>query len=416
MKVILHLDLDSYFVSAERTVNDKLHGKPVVISGGERRSIISAASYEAKDLGIYVPMPFYKALELCPDLTFVKPNFSLYTVLSSKVFELISERFTKNIEVGSIDECYIDGTDIWQKYGSPKELALEMQKVILKELKLPCSIGVSNNKFLAKMSTSINKPLGITITKPGSHEEVFWEWPLEKFYGIGGKTASKLNKIGINTIGDLAKYDQTKLKDLLGRVGPDLIDKANGIGSDVIDSSHNDLKGIGNSKTFMEKDLSERKEILDEIMKLVQKVSYRAVKRNMVGRVVSLGIKEVGGKEIKVRRKQVTLRRPINSFDDIKAEIIDLFDFMWKEETIKFVSIHLAQIEDIFKSTYQMAYDDEVIVESKIEKIISDTNRKIKSKMVVTGKEFKMNTKKKQNQSRYLESDRALKHFDEGKK
>jgi len=111
MKVIFHLDLDSYFVSAERTVNHKLKGKPVVISTGERRSIISAASYEAKNAGIYVPMPFYKAEMLCPSVIAVKPNYALYTTLSNKVFELISKKFTNKIEVGSIDECYIDVTE-----------------------------------------------------------------------------------------------------------------------------------------------------------------------------------------------------------------------------------------------------------------------------------------------------------------
>ena len=112
MKVILHLDLDSYFVSAERTVNKFLHGKPVAVSGGERRSIIAAASYEAKEMGVFVPMPFYKAKLLCPELIAVPANFSLYTILSEKVFELISSKFTEDIQVGSIDECYIDATDI----------------------------------------------------------------------------------------------------------------------------------------------------------------------------------------------------------------------------------------------------------------------------------------------------------------
>ena len=112
MKVIFHLDLDSYFVGAHRTVDSSLIGKPVVVSTGERRSIISAASYEAKARGIYIPMPFYKAKDLVPELISIKPNFALYTVLSSKLFEFISQKYTDQIEVASIDECYIDVTDI----------------------------------------------------------------------------------------------------------------------------------------------------------------------------------------------------------------------------------------------------------------------------------------------------------------
>lgn len=112
MKVIFHLDLDSYFVGAHRTVDPTLIGKPVVVSTRQRRSIVTAASYEAKKFGVYAPMPFYKAQELVPNLIVVEPNYTLYTVLSSKMFEYISSKYTKNIEVASIDECYIDVTDI----------------------------------------------------------------------------------------------------------------------------------------------------------------------------------------------------------------------------------------------------------------------------------------------------------------
>ncbi len=411
MKVIFHLDLDSYFVSAERTVNKDLDNKPVVVSMGERRSIVAAASYEAKAMGVYVPMPFYKAKALCEDIISVKPNFSLYTTLSGKVFELISSKYTEEIEVGSIDECYIDASDIWQKYGSPAALAKEIQNEILKVLKLPCSIGVSNNKFLAKMSTSINKPFGITVVKPGDHEKVFWDWPIGDFFGIGKATTPRLEKIGIKTIGDLAKYDVDQIKDLMGKVGPELVWKANGGGSAEIDKSHNQLKGIGNSKTFMVEDLTDRKEILENLSLLVRKVSYRAVSRNMVGKVVSVAIKESGGKEVRARSKQVTLRRPINSYEDIFDECIRIFDSLWKEESIKFIGVHLAKVEDMYETTFQMSAFDEEEELSKIDQLIKDVNRKMKSKSVVTGKEAEMNIKKKQNQSRYLESDRALKHF-----
>lgn len=317
MKVIFHLDLDSYFVGAHRTVDPTLIGKPVVVSTRQRRSIVAAASYEAKKFGVYTPMPFYKAQELVPNLIAVEPNYALYTVLSSKMFEYISSKYTKNIEVASIDECYIDVTDIWKKYGSPYKLAELIQNDIKKELKLDCSIGVSNNKFVAKMSTQVNKPFGITITKPGEFLKEFGSWPLEKFHGIGLPTANKLKKLNINTIEELAHAKEKDVHSVVGTMAKGLIWRANGNGQDELDLSHNDLKSIGNSVTFQDKDRNNRQEILGILSSLVNTVSIRAKNRNQVGSVVTLVIKDKGGLQAKMHRRQVTLPKPINSYDEI---------------------------------------------------------------------------------------------------
>lgn len=411
MKVIFHLDLDSYFVSAERTINRSLIGKPAAITTGERRSIISAVSYEAKAKGVKVPMPFYKAKEICPDLIAIRPNFALYTSLSNKVFELISIQFTKNIEVGSIDECYIDVTDIWKNYGSPIALAKKMQNALMKELGLPCSIGIANNKFVAKMSTSINKPFGITVTKPGNHTR-FWDWDLRKYFGIGLPTQEKLNSIGIMNIGDLAKADVEDVESVLGIKSQHLIDQANGIGDDEINFERNELKGIGNSRTFMREDLFERKDILEQLASLVALASHRAVIRNMVGWVVSISIKKKGGKEVKAIRKQTTLSRPINSYEDILNEATKLFDSIWDESPLKFIGVSLGHLEDMFSSTYQASIYDKEKKLTKSEEIIHEVNRKFKSKVLKSGTEHQKSEYKKLNQSRYLESDRIIKHYD----
>ncbi|RTZ68158.1 MAG: hypothetical protein DSZ21_02320 [Tenericutes bacterium] len=216
MKVIFHLDLDSYFVSAARTVYSELKDLPVAIGSKGRRSVVSAVSYEAREKGIYAGMPQYRAKEIIPDIKIVEPDFALYITLSSKLFELISNNFTDKIEVGSIDECYIDATDIWQEYGSPIKLAKELQKSILKELSLPCSIGISNNKFVAKMSTSLKKPLGISVTKPNEFLEKFKDKPIGSVFGIGSQSSKKLIEIGIDTIGKFASAPIENLRIILG--------------------------------------------------------------------------------------------------------------------------------------------------------------------------------------------------------
>lgn len=413
MKVIIHLDLDSFFASAHRTVDKSLFGKSLVVSMGGRRSIIAAASYEARAKGIKAAMPLYKAKELDPNVTVVEPNFALYTMLSDKVFELLSNKYTRNIEVASVDECYLDATDIWQKYGSPKALALDIQKNVLKELKLPISLGVSDNKFVAKMSTSVNKPLGVTITKPGDFLKLASDWPIEKFHGIGTPTGAKLREIKIDTIGKLAKANPEDIKDLLGVVGPILVAQANGFGSDEIDSSMNDLKGIGNSITFQWGDKHDKKEILEVFYQLCSMVSHRALSRNVVGYVVAVMLKESGGKEVKAVRKQTTLVKPINSHEEIYEVVKRLFDQLWNGDTIKFVGIHLGKLANMFDTTYQTnIFEEDVDNRTEVEKLISKVNKQLKTKAVVTATEGKLTLDKNRNQSRYIETDRLISHKD----
>ena len=408
-KVIFHIDLDSYFVSAQRTVQPDLIGKPVAITTGERRSIISAASYEAKKLGVYVPMPFYKAKELVPDLIPIKPNFGLYTLLSTKLFELLSDKITKNIEVASIDECYMDVTTIWKKYGSPFELAKHIQQLILKELKLPVSIGISSNKFVAKMSTQVNKPFGITITKPGSFIKKFGDWDVQKIHGIGAPTAHKLRLNKIRTIKDLSETSKEDIDDILGAIGWSLVQNVNENGPDEIDISMNELKGIGNSITFMDRDRHIRKEILEIIKVLCESVSIRLNNRNMAGKVLRVVYKPRGGLEVKARSRQLTLPRPISTVQEIFHYATIIFDELWKEESVKFAGVSISKLSDIFENTYQQSIFDEKIKKSKVEDLMYKLNAKLGHKTLISLREASENIKKTQNQSRFLEADRLVK-------
>ncbi|MCK5807089.1 MAG: DNA polymerase IV, partial [Mycoplasmataceae bacterium] len=334
MKVIFHLDLDSYFASAARTVDKSLIGKPIAVTTAKRRSIISALSYEAKKVeGVHVPMPFYKAKVLCPELIPVEPNYALYTTLSNKLFELIANNITKKIEVGSIDECYIDVSDVWQKEGSPAKLAKKIQQMVLKELDLPCSIGIGSNKFVAKMSTQVNKPFGITSTPPGEFIKRFGDWDVVKIHGVGGPTSEILNKNNIFKIKELAQTSIHELKSLMGVRGEMIHNLVNEQGSDEINVSMNELKGIGNSMTFMDRDRSIRSEILEMIEHLCEMVAIRADNRNVAGHVISLMIKEKGGKEVKGIRKQITLKRPIKSKEDLLTEATRIFDMIWEGQS-----------------------------------------------------------------------------------
>ncbi len=175
MKIILHLDFDSYFVSAERTIDKSLIGKPVAVSYGGERATVLSVSYEAKKLGLRAPMPLFLAKQKIKDLTIIKPSFGLYTMLSTRVFEHLFNNYTKNVQVASIDECFLDVSDLVSNFEQAKKLSAKIQEDLIKTFDLPASFGISQNKFVAKMSTAINKPYGITVLPKENFLEVCGE-------------------------------------------------------------------------------------------------------------------------------------------------------------------------------------------------------------------------------------------------
>jgi DNA polymerase-4 len=162
MRFILHLDMNSFYASVEELQNNKYKNKPIIVSGYTKRSVVASANYIARKFGIRAAMPVFMAQKMCPSLFIVTPHFDLYHQYSEKIIDLISTKFTNNIEIGSIDECYIDITNMVNSQYSPTDIATIIQKTIKVNIGLDCSIGIANNKFLAKMASDYQKPRGIT--------------------------------------------------------------------------------------------------------------------------------------------------------------------------------------------------------------------------------------------------------------
>ena len=185
MQIIFHIDLNAFFASAEVAMNPSLKGKPLVISGNNRRSIVTTASYEARKYGIHSAMPLFKAKELCRHLIVRPVNFDLYRKLSQSFFDLIAS-YSSILEIASIDECYVDFTDYVQKQNiHPYLLAYELQQRVWQELHLSCSIGIAPNKFMAKMASDMKKPMGITILNRKNYKELLWPLDIADMFGIG---------------------------------------------------------------------------------------------------------------------------------------------------------------------------------------------------------------------------------------
>jgi len=335
-RVILHVDMNSFYASVEMAYDPDLKGKPLAIAGNpeERRGIIVTCSYEARKFGVRTTMPLWEAKKLCPDLIIKKPNFERYRAASAAMFDLLRQ-YTELIEPVSIDEGYMDITDC-SDLGSPLQIAESIQKRLLEQLDLPCSIGIAPNKFLAKTASDMKKPLGITVLRKRDIPMILWPLEVGEMHGVGSKTADKLKSIGINTIGGLAEANDIQLKGLLGINGTRLKERANGQDNRVVDpDSVYDFKSIGNSTT-LPRDVSNQVELLKVLERLSEQVAARMKRKEAVATNISVMIRFKDRKTITRSHK---LQNPVSKKDEIAAAAKTLFLKHWNGDPVRLLGI-----------------------------------------------------------------------------
>jgi DNA polymerase-4 len=228
VRKIIHVDMDAFYASVEQRDNPQLRGKPVVVAWQGGRSVVCAASYEARAFGVRSAMPTVRAERLCPDGIFVPPDFIRYRAISCSVREIF-HRHTDLIEPLSLDEAYLDVTD--NKTGLPTAtlVARAIREQIRQELNLTASAGVAPNKFLAKLASDWRKPDGLFVIQPDDVDEFLLPLPVGRFPGVGKVTGEKLAKLGVQTVDDLRKLDLPALEHDFGRYGVRLYELARGI-------------------------------------------------------------------------------------------------------------------------------------------------------------------------------------------
>jgi DNA polymerase-4 len=335
-RVILHVDMNSFYASVETAYDPKLKGKPLAIAGNveERRGIIVTCNYEARKFGVKTTMPLWEAKKLCPQLIVMKPNFERYRTASIGMFDIL-RHYTDLVEPVSIDEGYLDITESFE-FGSPIEIAKSIQKRILEQLDIPCSIGIAPNKFLAKMASDMKKPMGITILRKRDILDVLWPLNTNEMHGVGKKTAEKLQTIGINTIGDLAKGNEIQLKTLLGINGIRLKERANGIDHRSVDpEAIEEFKSIGNSTT-LPRDVSNQHELFRVLESLAETVSVRLKRKNVLMGTLGITIRYKDRKTITRSKK---LPNPINHKEDISSFAQQILLKSWNGDAVRLLGI-----------------------------------------------------------------------------
>ena len=274
------------------TRNASLIGIPAAVAGDpkKRTGIILAANYEARSFGVKTTMILHEALKLCPKLTTVPPDHHFYGQKSEEVMNLLSN-YTPSLEQNSIDEAWLDMTGSEGLFGKPAVAAQRMMNEIKDSLGLWCSIGIAENKFLAKMAAEMKKPLGITELWEKDIPIKLWPLPVKEMYGIDAKTAEKLYKMGMHTIGDLAKSKEKLIVKTFGKGGIEIYQYANGIDhSPVLARVDDNIKSIGREKTLPD-DITDIEKAKIVLMELADDIGMTARGQGKKGRTVHIKLK-----------------------------------------------------------------------------------------------------------------------------
>lgn len=345
-RVILHCDMNNFFASVECLSRPELKSVPMAVAGNEddRHGIILAKNNIAKKYGIITAETVWQAKKKCPDLILVSPHYERYSYYSKVINEIYS-RFTDMVEPFSIDESWLDVTGSRLLFGSGEEIAKKISDTAKKETGLTMSIGVSFNKFFAKMGSDYKKPDAITVITRDNYKDILYPLPVGDMIFVGKSTLERLNMLGIHTIGDLAETDVEILKKAIGKSGESLWENANGLDNTPVMriDYQREEKSMGNGITFR-RDLITQEDIRAAIVMLSDSLSMKLRKRNLKGNIIKIDIKDTGLKKI-TRQKKLDYSTYLKT--DIAEESLKLLYSNWKIGTpIRHITVTVSGFDE----------------------------------------------------------------------
>ena len=313
--------MDAFFAAVEQRDNPQLKGKPVIVGGQpDSRGVVAACSYEARKFGIHSAMSSSRASQLCPHAIFVKPRISVYRGVSQQIHKIFGQ-YTDLIEPLSLDEAYLDVTDVKCYQGSATLIAENIRQEIFSCTRLTASAGISYNKFIAKIASDMNKPDGQFIVEPGQGEAFVEALKIGKFYGVGKVTESKMQSIGIKTGGDLKKWSKEKLNHVFGKAGDYYYFIARGIDQRPVCNSRV-RKSYGAESTF-QIDIIDYKEMSDYLVALAKQVLQALKEKGTVAYTLTIKVKYTDFQQV---TRSKTFDHPIVDIVSLDAMVAALLD------------------------------------------------------------------------------------------
>ncbi len=340
IRTIIHVDMDAFFASVEQAENPSLMGKPVIVCGHpEARTVVAASSYEAKECGVKSGIRLIEALYICPSATVIPADFYRYAAVSKKIFTVIST-VTENIEIYSIDEAFIDVTDIVSLYKGVYNICEEIKKRIKKETSLPCSCGVGPNKMIAKIASSIVKPDGIRIIEKGDVEKFMESLPVEDVPGIGPKLSSRLQDMGIILCGDIKRIGKNLFVKKFGAAGKKIYDSACGIDESRVLINPQEAKSVASFHT-LPYDISDKEKINQVLFMLSEQVAKRMRDKNSHGNYCAVSLRFSDFSETTKRKKFKDIPADGQKISCLVTEILSLMEI---RKRIRMVGVTVGEL------------------------------------------------------------------------
>ncbi len=326
MRKIVHLDFNYFFVQVEENLNPNLKGKPLAVGSVTSRGVISTSNYLARSFGIKSGMAVSEARRLCKDLLILEGSYRQYSKISNRIFSYLRGLFPLVEQMG-IDEGFIDVTDYLTDKISDYDSLRDLQFAIFNKFSIKCSIGLSFTKFLAKMASDMEKPLGLTILTKENYKEKLAKLPIKDFFGIGKKTYPRLEKLNIKTIGDLVYCQDMNLIKSLGNIYTYCLECFNGLTSDIVNIESSLPKSCSASRTFSN-DTNDYEEIKACLLEQARQVSEELKSYDLVGKTVVLTLRD---SNFETHSKRITVNNPTNDVDEILSYGMKIFDSFAKE-------------------------------------------------------------------------------------
>lgn len=314
-RAILHVDMDAFFAAVEQRDHPEYRGKPVIVGSdpkdGKGRGIVATCSYEARKFGVHSAQPISQAWKLCPRGIYVRPDMAKYERASDRVMRILFD-FTDLVEQVSIDEAFLDVTGSERIWGSGREIAGKIKRRIQDELGLTASVGVAQNKFVAKVASDLEKPDGLVVVEPGREREFLAPLPIGRLWGVGPKTEARLKAMGFEHIGDIAAAAHGELAARLGKMGSHLWQLAQGIDDRPV-APEEGCKSIGHEVTF-ERDTADTALLDATLLNLTEKVAHRLRAQGFRARTIAVKFREA---DFSTYTRRATVPEPLDTTEKI---------------------------------------------------------------------------------------------------
>lgn len=342
-RAILHVDMDAFFASVEQGDDPSLLGKPVIVGGLGRRGVVSTCSYEARRFGVRSAMPIAQARMLCPDAVCLLPRMSRYAEISAQVFRVLGE-LTPEVEGLSLDEAFLDVSGSRTLFGSPSAMAHLIKQRVVSQTGLRCSVGISHNKWLAKLATELGKPDGLFEITAENRQRLLDPLSVGRIWTVGKVTQEKLERAGWRSIGDVRCADLASLRRVIGNQAERLQALANGLDDRAVTALRED-RSLGAETTF-EVDLVSLQDARAWLLKLCERVGERVRRAGLRGRVVTVKLRTP---PFHTETRQTSLANVCDATDDINAAARLLLEHWWRGQrkaSLRLIGVSLSGFDD----------------------------------------------------------------------